>query len=132
MKFPAACLLGVITSVYLEECKDTDLGWKGNHVKALHDCDLLKERSTIRLNDLVAKPQCVTSIRATFKDSDSQTFRAGPFNNPKSEVHIGTRVPSKCLSHDVAIFVNCDCTGKRHFESKFKLDPMKCFICVQR
>ena len=79
------------------------------------------------MNDLVAKPQCVNHIRVTFVDSDGQTHRAGRFNNPESEIHIGTRVPNKCLSHDVSVFVKCDCTGSRHFESKFKLNPTKCF-----
>ena len=126
MELFTAVFFSVLTPVRLEECKDSEMGWKGNHVKALHDCDLLRERSTIRLNDLVLKPQCVNFIRLNFRDSDGQPFRAGPVSNPEREVNIGTRVPNKCLSHDVTVFVKCDCTGKRHFESKFILNPMKC------
>ena len=124
MNLFTAVLLGIITSARLEQC--TDMGWKSNNVKALHDCDLLKQKSTICLNDLVAKPQCVNHIRVTFVDSDGQTHRAGPINNPGREVQIGTRVPNKCLSHDVTVFVMCKCTGSRFFVSKFKLDPLKC------
>ena len=127
MKFITSILIGVITSVRLEKCTDSEMGWKGNNVKVLHDCDLLRDRTTVHLIDLVSKPQCVNFIRVNFRDSAGQTYRAGPVSNPEREVQIGTRVPNKCLSHDVTVFVKCYCTGKRHFESKFILNPMKCY-----
>ena len=114
--------------VCLENCADTQLRWKGDNVKALDECDVFSEVIPIELDKLVAKPQCVESIRMNFKDSNKVTTTAGRhFVGEDREVQIGS-LPNKCLVYDVQIKVKCDCTiGTQHYETQFKLDPMKCY-----
>ena len=69
-------------------CQDTELDWKGNNVKALYDCDVLKEKITIHLDKLVAGPRCVKSTKIDFKDSENKATKAGPFANPEKEIHL--------------------------------------------
>ena len=91
MKFCVAVLLlsSFVNSVQLQMCQDTELDWKGNNVKALYDCDVLKEKITIHLDKLVAEPRCVKSTRIDFKDSENTATKAGPFANPEKEIHLG-------------------------------------------
>ena len=95
-------------------------------MKALDDCDVLKENIILHLDKLVAQPQCVKSIRLDFKDSDNTATKAGPFVHPEKEVHFRT-LTNKCITHDVEILVVCSCTGSRIHRSKFEVNPMTCY-----
>ena len=115
------------TFVRSQQCYEHDFGWKGNNVKALNDCDILNRTSPLHLDILVAKTQCVTSFLTIFEDSNKATTRAGPYQSPDKTVQL-RGVPHKCLTHDVKITVHCgDCIGARRYETKFKLNPMKCY-----
>ena len=50
--FPVSLLLiaALLSPVRLEQCYEHDFGWKGNNVKALNDCDILKVSSTLHLD----------------------------------------------------------------------------------
>ena len=123
----ALYLLIAFISVRPEQCYDYELGWKGSNVKALNDCDILRDRSSFLLDTVVAKTQCVTSVLIDFEDSDKAKTKAGPYLRPGEEILLG-RVPNKCLNHDVKIRVHCtNCIGTRIYETKFKLNPMKCY-----
>ena len=128
MKFHTTLyLLIAFTSVCPEQCYDHELGWKGSNVKALNDCDILREKSSLLLDTLVANTQCVTSVVIIFEDSNKSKTKAGPYLHP-GEVILLERVPYKCLNYDVRIKVHCgNCIGQRLYDTRFKLDPMKCY-----
>ena len=133
-QIPLFLIAALLSSVRLEVCQERDfgrnheiIGWKGDNVKALNDCDILSEKSTIHLDALVAKTQCVTNVRIRFVDSNKGITVAGLFAHPGKEIHLGNVLANKCLSHNVQISIHCNCVGQRLYETRFTISAMKCY-----
>ena len=114
----------VIHPARLERCRDSELGWKGDNVKVLDDCDVLTGNSSLRLDKLVGQIRCITHIRIIFEDSNKRRTVVSQDSHIDKKIFIG-ELPNKCLLHDVEVLVLS--FPFRMYRSRFKLNPMQCY-----
>ena len=108
---------------------DCDLGergfkWTGNTVKAIRDCDMLRKRMTIHLNELTNKPNCLAYISVSMGyvslEWTNTTLGGGKldFTNPLSKT-------DSCKTQTISIRAKV-LDLPIQFQTTFTINPQNC------
>ena len=125
-------LLCLLPQVRSRDCDERGFKWTGRTVKVIRDCDMLRDRMTIHLNELANKPDCLSymSVKMGNVSVEWQTPRELLQERRGNKLFFmnplpfgGERCTSKTVYIKAKVFV-----PHRQFVTTFALNPQSCAI----
>ena len=106
------------------DCRN-DIGWKGDNVKAINDCDIFDYSLGVDMTKLVQKTNCIQRVVILIGQPQFGGIQES-LEIPNTWVTVTNKWQGQCTPENVTITVT-DMSGKEHV-SVSSLDPVDCFI----